>query len=85
MLSPIFINYQFKVFNLNKITINKDCSLIKDNVPENKITLNFNNWDFMAEDAGISRIYGGIYIQSSNLCGLYTGKFISNYILKKLL
>jgi hypothetical protein len=85
MLSPIFINYQFKVFNLNKITINKDCSLIKDNVPESKITLNFNNWDFMAEDAGISRIYGGIHIQSSNLCGLYTGKYISKYILKKIL
>ena len=84
MLSPLFNNYPQKIYNLNKITINKDCSNIQKNVPKNKIVLNFNNWNFMAENAGVSRIFGGIHIQSSNLCGLYTGKFVSHYILKKI-
>ena len=84
MLSPLFNNYPQKLYNLDKITINKDSSNIQKNVPKNNIVLNFSNWNFMAENAGVSRIYGGIHIQSSNLCGLYTGKFVSHYILKKI-
>jgi hypothetical protein len=84
MLSPLFNNYPQKIYKLNKITINKDCSNIQNNVPKNKIILNFDNWDFMAENAGASRIFGGIHIKSSNLCGLYTGKYVSQYILNKI-
>ncbi len=84
MLSPIFKNYPEKKFKLNKIIINEDCSNIQENIPKKKIVLNFDNWDDMAQNAGISRIYGGIHIQSSNLCGLYTGTFISKCILDKI-
>ena len=84
MLSPIFNNYPEKIFKLDKIIINEDCSNIQQNIPKKNIVLNFKNWDFMAKNAGISRIYGGIHIQSSNIYGLYTGKFISKCILDKI-
>jgi hypothetical protein len=45
----------------------------------------FTNFDAAANEAGISRIYGGIHFNSANVDGLATGKSIGDYILTNLL
>jgi RHS repeat-associated protein len=45
----------------------------------------FSNFENAANEAGISRIYGGIHFNSANVEGLATGKAIGNYVLENLL
>lgn len=49
------------------------------------VTRSFNSfWEAAAEN-GISRIYGGIHVQSANVDGLATGQAIANYIAQNFL
>ncbi|MFM6532414.1 MAG: hypothetical protein ACKPIB_29720, partial [Dolichospermum sp.] len=45
----------------------------------------FSNFTNAANEAGISRIYGGIHFNSANLEGLATGRSVGNYVLDNLL
>jgi membrane-associated phospholipid phosphatase len=45
----------------------------------------FTNFNAAANEAGISRIYGGIHFNSDNVDGLATGKLVGNYVLQNLL
>ncbi|MFM6025221.1 MAG: Ig-like domain-containing protein, partial [Dolichospermum sp.] len=45
----------------------------------------FSNFTNAANEAGISRIYGGIHFNSGNLEGLATGRSVGNYVLDNLL
>ncbi|MBD2152111.1 Ig-like domain-containing protein [Pseudanabaena sp. FACHB-1277] len=45
----------------------------------------FTSFTSAANEAGISRIYGGIHFNSANVDGLATGKSVGNYILQNLL
>ncbi len=80
MLSPIFpVDYDLTI-NICEIKIPKDCSKIEKNVPQREISLIFKTWDELAQSAGLSRIYGGIHHQSSNIIGLNIGKEIAKLI-----
>lgn len=83
MLAPIFKNKPHEIFNLNEIFVNKNSSLIQENVPIKRISFKLSSWDQMALHAGMSRIYGGIHIDSSNIEGYNTGQIIGALILKK--
>jgi hypothetical protein len=45
----------------------------------------FSNFTNAANEAGISRIYGGIHFNSGELEGLATGRSVGNYVLENLL
>ena len=45
----------------------------------------FTNFNAAANEAGISRIYGGIHFNADNVDGLATGKSVGNYVLQNLL
>ena len=45
----------------------------------------FTSFTAAAEEAGMSRIYGGIHFNSANVDGLATGRKIGNYVLQNLL
>jgi membrane-associated phospholipid phosphatase len=49
------------------------------------ITRTFNGFYAAADEAGISRIYGGIHFLSSNQDGLATGKSVGGYVLDNFL
>jgi hypothetical protein len=84
MLSPIFKDNKSGTHYINNIPLSKGCSNIQESVPSKPMVLNFSSWDEMADDAGISRIYGGIHIQPSNIYGLKTGRSVAKMILNNL-
>ncbi|QLE56855.1 Ig-like domain-containing protein [Nostoc sp. TCL26-01] len=45
----------------------------------------FNSFSAAADEAAISRLYGGIHFNTANVDGLATGKLIGNYVLQNLL
>lgn len=45
---------------------------------------NFNSFEEAAQQAGMSRMYGGIHYRNGNLSGLATGKQIGRYIAEKV-
>ena len=45
----------------------------------------FTNFNAAANEAGMSRIYGGIHFNADNVDGLATGKSVANYVLQNLL
>ena len=48
-------------------------------MPQTGLCLEWTTWDQMAEDAGKSRIYGGIHYESSNQGGLSLGRNLAPY------
>jgi len=45
----------------------------------------FNSFSEAADEAGISRIYGGIHFQSGNEDGLTLGRAVGNYVTQNFL
>ena len=46
------------------------------------VTRNFTSFEQAAQEAGESRIYGGIHFEFSNQDGLATGKSVGDWVLK---
>ena len=84
MCAPIFKDQPHEMFKLNEFYVNKNTSLIQQGVPKERIVFKHATWEDLAWEAGMSRIYGGIHIQSSNIEGLKCGKRIGALILKRL-
>lgn len=87
LISPIFDKMD-GTFNLNCLIIPPNISKIREGYPLAGLTLNFNNITEVADQCGMSRLYGGIHIMSSNVSALYCGQqigykvceLINNYI-----
>ncbi len=47
--------------------------------PENK-----ENWDAMAKEAGLSRVWGGIHFPMDDTAGFTLGQNVGNEVLKKI-
>jgi hypothetical protein len=45
----------------------------------------FSSFEQAAQEAGMSRIYGGIHFMSDNLAGLQLGGEVGNYVLQNVL
>lgn len=78
ILSPL-LNDMDEKCNLCQINIFPKSSAI-DATPSTGICLSWNTWDEMAQEAGKSRLYGGIHYESSNQGGLALGRRIFNAI-----
>jgi len=57
----------------------------KGYTPATDITLTWPTWDSAAQSAGISRLYGGFHIQSSNEDGQSLGRSVARIVWNKLL
>jgi hypothetical protein len=71
--------------NISNILVYPETSFIQNNIPnvsdmpQTGVCLDWTTWDQMAEDAGKSRIYGGIHYDSSNQGGLSLGRNLAPY------
>jgi hypothetical protein len=84
LLSPIFEHGNCdEVVDLTCINIYPKSSTTIPTVPAQMVTLRYNSWMDMAIEAGISRIYGGIHLESSNYPGLQVGKIVSKRIIEQ--
>ena len=85
MISPLFKNDEERSYSkCDSIYINKRSSTLNPNKPTCLMRLTYQSWDEIAEDAGKSRIYGGIHTESSNIIGNMIGKQITRDILSYL-
>jgi hypothetical protein len=84
LLSPIFETKCDEVVDLTCINVYPKCSNIVPGVtPTQMINLEYTSWTQMALEAGLSRLYGGIHIASSNYPGTQVGKLVANSVLKQ--
>ena len=86
LLNPIlFANLDNSQFNLCRIGILPGSSAIdtKNTTPLSGCGLEWNGLDEMADEAGMSRLYGGIHYNSSNQAGLSLGREIASVICNK--
>jgi len=79
LLSPLFKENQNAQFGT--LTINKGASEIQpDLVPNTPINLSFNTWDDVADQAGISRLYGGIHALTAHTSSQTAATAVHNLI-----
>jgi hypothetical protein len=77
ILTPIFNNSYDETLQLTCINVYpKTSTVVNNKYPTKMVNLRFNTWTDMSIQAGISRIYGGIHISSSNYPGMIVGKMI---------
>jgi hypothetical protein len=80
LLSPIFSSNTGKTL-ANVFTMYAGCSTHQPGVvPNSGATLSYATWDDMASAAGMSRIYGGIHVESSNQGGLAVGRLVGDSV-----
>ncbi len=77
MLSPILRGTDPKCTVCNLTVYPKTCEIDRT-LPPTGLSMSWATWDEMAEDAGKSRIYGGIHYESSNQGGLALGRNLYN-------
>ena len=65
-------------------TIKKNSFKIENNVPTKDITLTYQTFSEAAQEAGLSRLYGGIHFQSANIIGQEMGREIGNRVFDKV-
>ena len=57
---------------------------LKLNDPKHPVFDSFKSWNELANQAGISRIYGGIHWENSNVGGLEIGSYVSRTLFDKI-
>jgi len=60
------------------------CSKLNDARPTIPVLMNWTTWSGLANEIGISRIYGLIHWHNSNLGGLAVGEWVAEQILQKI-
>lgn len=81
MICPLFTNSQTSSYA--EFTIFPGSSKIQPGiVPSQPITLSFSNWNDMANQAGMSRLYGGIHAISAHSASQKTAIEVNQYIQK---
>ena len=69
---------------LSNLTLPPKCSIVDPNLPTVPIDLNWTTWTGLAREVGISRVYGNIHWDNSNLGGLCIGQWVGTTMLKKI-
>lgn len=84
LISPILEeNRRLKTATfLDHIPIYKGSSSVCNICPQKNVVFKYTTWMDLAEHAGISRIYGGIHYQSSNIDSQYVGRMLAREILE---
>jgi hypothetical protein len=80
LLSPSLTSSGTENFAMNNFFLLPNTSTVESNVPSCALSLKYPDWNSMSEACGISRVYGGIHVQSSNFAGQYLGNMIGDKI-----
>ncbi len=86
LLSPIFRNsslFDEDICRVGCFVMTKNISNIDMEYPFTTFMLTYDSWLDMAQECGMSRIYGGIHTQSANAGGLLVGQSIGQIVLEK--
>lgn len=86
LLSPsLFSTTDNNIMNLSQINIlpGKSTVILDKTTPLSGCKIGWASLDDMADDAGNSRIYGGIHVESSNQAGLSMGREIASLLCNK--
>ena len=68
---------------IGQYVFQKNTSIVEPNAPKQDVVMTWFTLQDAAEDAGISRLYGGIHIMDDNLRGAEMGKEIAKLVLIK--
>ena len=81
LLTPILNANTYVNFSMNNVFIFPKTSQVQTNVvPASSVILKWSTWSDVCVSCGLSRIYGGIHVQSSNTAGNYLGRMIGDHI-----
>jgi hypothetical protein len=78
LICPLFKSNQTNMYG--NFVIPKETSLIEPTVPQNAITLTFSKWNDIADQAGLSRLYGGIHAMSAHQSSQQTAILVDGFI-----
>lgn len=91
MIDPIYFKLFSAVFDnmteptlFSTLALRPESSLVISDTPAVPIELKWQTWSQLARESGMSRIYGGIHWENSNMGGLAVGQWIGSNILSKL-
>lgn len=79
LLSPIFPNAQTAAYG-DFVIAKGDSNIQAGITPSVPVTLSFNTWNEMANQAGISRLYGGIHAMSAHTASQSTAVSVDGFI-----
>ena len=82
LVCPLFNNECEATVELSCVNIYPKTSTINSSYPTKMVSLRFDSWSDMSLQAGLSRIYGGIHIQSSNYSGYIVGERVAREMMK---
>ena len=80
LISPVLNEKTVLNFAVNNVFLFPKTSEVESNVPSAPVVFNWGTWTDVALSCGLSRIYGGIHVKSSNLAGNYLGIMIGDNI-----
>jgi hypothetical protein len=90
-VSPDYYYLWSDVFNsinlptcIDQICMPSHCSQVNSKYPTAPVFSSFKSWNELANQAGMSRIYGGIHWENSNVGGLEIGSYISRTLFDKI-
>jgi hypothetical protein len=89
-VSPEYLKKYSNIFTpnrplcLDQIYMPSNCSKINSKYPTAPVIVHWKSWNELANDAGSSRIYGGIHWENSNIGGLEIGSFVSRTLFSKI-
>jgi hypothetical protein len=78
LICPLFKTNQTNTYG--NFVIPKESSGIQPTVPSVPITLTFNKWNDMADQAGLSRLYGGIHAITAHQSSQQTAILVDGFI-----
>jgi len=89
LIEPSYMQLTSSVFDLNtqpflfgSITLPTGCSKVNPAYPTTQVEESWSTWSSLAREVGISRVYGGIHWNNSNLGGFAVGQYIGQFILQ---
>ena len=90
-ISPDYFHLWSDVFNsinrptcIDQICMPSHCSQVDTKYPTAPVFDSFKSWNELANQAGMSRIYGGIHWENSNVGGLEIGSYVSRTLFDKI-
>lgn len=81
IISTLFSGSSSKVV-LSSLFVGAGASKVQSSTPVTGLSLSWSSFDDLAREAGESRIYGGIHVESSNQAGMVSGTLVGDLVWK---
>jgi hypothetical protein len=90
-VEPEYFQLFSKVFDdvkqpccIDQISLSSLCSNVNSKYPSGPVYISWKSWNELANEVGLSRIYGGIHWDNSNKGGLEIGAYVSRTLFDKI-